>query len=78
MDTSLAFLTVEKAAAALGYSKSYIYQLIHRREIPCYKRGAKVLFDPAELDNWVRRGKIATVDEITDRADAVLNRGGRL
>jgi hypothetical protein len=49
------------------------------REIPHYKlHGGKLLFNAAELDEWICRGKVATVDELSAKADAVLNRGGRL
>ncbi len=77
MDTQkFSFLTVEQVCSILNYTKSYVYQLTHRREIPFYKpRGGKLLFDPDELKAWVAAGKVSTVGELQDRADALLNRG---
>ena len=72
------FLTVDETAELLNFSKQYIYQLLHKRLLPHYKlnRG-KVLFDADEIEAVVRRGKVATVDELSAKADAVLNSRGR-
>jgi excisionase family DNA binding protein len=72
------FLTVDETAKLLGFSKSYLYQLLHKRLLPHYKlnRG-KVLFDADEIEAVVRRGKVATVDEIQAKADSLLIARGR-
>ena len=71
------FLTPDEASLFLHCKKSYIYQLVHRREIPFYKpNGGRILFDQAELETFVRKGKIATRTELADRAAELLNKRG--
>jgi len=72
------YLSIDQAAKKLGYKKSYLYKLVWAREIPHYKlHQGKLLFNEAELDDWVHRFKVGTRDELQATADAVLNRGGR-
>ena len=72
------FLTPDEACAFLHCKKSYLYQLVHRRAIPFYKPNAgRILFDAAELESFVRKGKVATKAEIDDRATELLNKRGR-
>lgn len=72
------FLSVNEAAAFLGFSKLYLYQLVHRKEVPHYKpNGGRILFDISELDAWVRGGKVLSRDELAQRAESVLNSRGR-
>lgn len=57
------FLDIEEAAKYLGYSKNSLYQLARRRRIPYYKPGRKLFFDPAELEAYIRAGKVKFNDE---------------
>jgi len=67
------FISIDEAAKALHLTKSYVYKLVHLRKIPCFKPGnGRILFDPTELDEWIRRGRIATGAEISDQAEAFL------
>jgi len=72
------YLSIDQAAKKLGYKRSYIYKLVWAREIPHYKlHGGKLLFNAAEIDAWIRRGKVATVDELQAKADSLLIARGR-
>lgn len=70
------FLTLPEAASFLGIQPSYLRKLCHFRKIPHFKpnRG-KLLFDAAELEAYVRAGRVATNDELSDRADTFLKAG---
>lgn len=58
-------LTSDEAAKYMGISKSYLYKLTMNREIPHYKPMGKVVyFDRKELEEWLKRNKISTVEEI--------------
>jgi len=49
-------LTFTEAADYLGFSKSYLYKLTSRQEIPHYKPSGKHLyFMKNELDEWIKR-----------------------
>ncbi len=59
-------LTLTELADYCGYSKNYIYQLIHKRKIPAHKPpcGKKLFFSKTEIDDWLLSRKIETVEEI--------------
>jgi len=53
-------LSVEAAAIFLGVKKNYLYQLIHKRKIPCYHpSGGRVFFRESELTEYLFRNRQA-------------------
>jgi excisionase family DNA binding protein len=59
------FLSVVEAAAYTGFSPKYIYQLVHRGEIPYHKpTGRKLFFKVEDLDNWISISRYKSVNEI--------------
>jgi len=55
-----AALSVEAAAIFLGVKKNYLYQLIHKRKIPCYRpSGGRVFFRQNELEEFLFRNRQA-------------------
>jgi len=74
----MAFITVKQASELLGFSEKYVRKLVFLKKIPYFKPlGGKILFDKEELEGIVRASRVASDNELADRADAVLNRGGR-
>ncbi len=72
------FLSVDETASFLGIRKSYLYKLVHERRLPCYKPlGGKILFDPDELENFIRSRRVSTQAELSKEAEALLNARGR-
>jgi excisionase family DNA binding protein len=65
-------LTIGQATELLNLSKSTIYGLIHRKEIPVMKRGNRVYFSKQELTNWIVAGRKKTKEEIEAEAEAHL------
>lgn len=64
-------LTIEEAAAFLGFKKSYLYKLTSTRQIPHFKYGGRIiLFDRAALETWKsqRMQAIPTIAEAEARA----------
>lgn len=64
-------LTVEEAAAFLGFKKSYLYKLTCTRQIPHFKYGGRlVLFDRVALETWKRQRMqaVPTIKEAENRA----------
>ena len=58
-------LTLEEVAKYTNYSKSYIYKLTSRREIPCYKpNGKQLYFKRTEIDEWLLTNRNKTNQEI--------------
>lgn len=69
-------LTIEEAAAYTGLTISYLYKLTSAQEIPHYKpRGKFLYFDRAELDQWLRKGRVNSLSHIDDMAAAHVYRG---
>jgi excisionase family DNA binding protein len=67
-------LSVDKAAQFTGYSRSYIYRLIHLGRIPCYKpNGGRLFFKKSELEEFLLSGKKASSYELSNQADEILN-----
>lgn len=68
--TQKAVLTSDEAAQYMGISKSYLYKLTMRGEIPHYKpMGKMCYFNRAELEEWLQSNRVATTAEIADRAN---------
>ncbi len=72
-------LTSDETALYLGISKSYLYKLTMRREIPHYKPlGKMVYFNRLELEEWLQSNRVATSTELTEQANNYCSRkGGR-
>lgn len=46
-------LTVKEVAGMTRLASSSIYAMIAHRAIPHYKLGARVVFSPLEIENWL-------------------------
>ena len=63
-------LTSEETARYMGISKSYLYKLTMRGEIPHYKPMGKIcFFNRQEVEAWLQSNRVATATEISDRAN---------
>lgn len=61
-------LTIDQISKQLNLAVQTIYGLVSRREIPVYKRGKRLYFSKKEILEWVKAGRIWTMNEI--EADA--------
>jgi excisionase family DNA binding protein len=46
-------LTVSEVAEILSVSERQIYKLAAENEIPCFRVGAAIRFDPAAIREWI-------------------------
>jgi excisionase family DNA binding protein len=76
--TTKEVLTSDEAARYMGVSKSYLYKLTMRQQIPHYKpMGKMVYFNRLELENWLQNNRVSTEDEISQQAQAYcMKKGG--
>ena len=65
-------LNMDDAVLITGLSRSYLYSLTSKAEIPHYKQANKVYFDRAELEAWLKENRIATSSEIETAANAYM------
>jgi predicted DNA-binding transcriptional regulator AlpA len=59
-----------------GYSRSYIYKLVHWKKIPCHKpagKGGKLQFLESEVIDFLTRNRQDADYELSEKADAILN-----
>ncbi len=47
--------TVENLCQFLSVSKRWVHERTRRGEIPCYRFGTALRFDPQEIGNWVAK-----------------------
>ena len=60
-----AVLTFEEVAEYTGLSKSYLYKLTSRNDIPFSRpNGKQLYFDKQEIDSWLLRNRAKTNEEI--------------
>jgi excisionase family DNA binding protein len=68
-------LTLEEATEYLQLSKSCLYKMTSKREIPVYSPGGKkIYFKRTELDAWVFASRIAPTREFEDELGIYLSR----
>jgi len=62
------YLNAPELAELLGEKLSTIYGRVHSRKIPFYKPGGKILlFKLDEIQEWIKSGRHATMDELRER-----------
>ena len=62
-------MNMDEASKFLDCSKGYLYKLTMKNMIPHYKpTGKRIYFYRAELDDWIKQGKVKTTEEITQEA----------
>ena len=57
-------LDINDTAELTGYSVKYLRLLIAKREIPHYRRGNRLFFCRAEVENWMMAQRIPSNEEL--------------
>ncbi len=55
------FWTVKELARYLRISERWIHERTRRDEIPCYRLGTALRFDPQEVQVWMIQRRVSTV-----------------
>ena len=67
-------LTLEEAALFMGISKSSLYKMTHRHELPFFRPNGKLIyFEKAELLKWMRQNRSMSEAETKEAAAQKLN-----
>lgn len=61
-------LDIRQAANFLKLKMATLYEKTSRKLIPHFKKGNKLYFHLVELQQWVKQGKVQTVQEIECQA----------
>lgn len=71
-------LTLEDVSLLTGLSKSHLYKLTCNHQIPHYKpNGKQLYFERAEIEAWMKQGKVSTIDESEQMAALYLAKTSR-
>jgi excisionase family DNA binding protein len=78
ISTTKEVLTSDEAAKYMGISKSYLYKLTMKHEIPHFKpMGKMCYFNRVELEQWLQSNRVATSVELSQQAQAYcMKKGG--
>ena len=73
-------LDIDDMVALTGLSKSYIYKLTCRKEIPYYKPNGKLIyFDRQEVEGWMKQNRVNSIAEAESAAALyVAKKGGEV
>lgn len=67
-------LTLEEAALFMGISKSSLYKMTYRHELPFFRPNGKLIyFEKAELLKWMRQNRSMSEAETKEAAAQKLN-----
>ena len=62
-------LNLEEASLFLGISKSSLYKMTHKHELPFYRPNGKLIyFEKTELLKWMRQCRVKADSEIKEAA----------
>jgi len=61
-------LDVQQAARLLKMKLTTLYEKTSRKLIPHFKKGNKLYFHLTELQQWIKKGKVKTCEEIACEA----------
>ena len=68
-------INLKKAMEITGYSRSNMYRLVSLKLIPHYRpTGGKIFFLESEIQEFLLRNRVAANYEVSEKADAILNR----
>ena len=73
-------LDIDDVVALTGLSKSYIYKLTCRKEIPYYKPNGKLIyFDRQDVEGWMKQNRVISTVEAEQKASKYLmQKGGKV
>lgn len=67
-------LTLEEAALFMGISKSSLYKMTHKHELPFFRPNGKIIyFEKSELLNWMRQNRSMSEAETKAAATKHMN-----
>jgi predicted DNA-binding transcriptional regulator AlpA len=67
-------IRMDKVMELSGFSRSYIYKLVHWKKIPCHRpTHGRLFFYENEILDFLARNRQAADYEVSEKADAILN-----
>jgi predicted DNA-binding transcriptional regulator AlpA len=67
-------IRMDKVMELSGYSRSYIYKLVHWKKIPfCKPTNGRLFFYESEILDFLARNRQSADYEVSEQANAILN-----
>ena len=57
-------INIDEVCILTGITKSTMYKLTSTNQIPHYKKVKQLMFDKREVIDWIKEGRVKTLDEI--------------
>ncbi len=74
LSASKEVMTLEEASIFMGISKSSLYKMTHKHELPFFRPNGKLIyFEKSELLKWMRQNRTMSEAETNDVAAQKLN-----
>ena len=70
-------LTVAEICQVLNIKKTKLYDMVYKREIPVVKLGAKIMFDKNDINEFIEKNKVKTLNiniNVNDLKDSKYNK----
>lgn len=61
------YLNIDQVAQRIHRAKGTVYQMTSKHQIPFYRRGKILLFKASEIDEWIKKTRVLTNDELLGR-----------
>jgi excisionase family DNA binding protein len=71
-------LTIQEAASFLNLSKHTLYNKVNKSELPYMKKGKRLYFSRTELVDYIKSGKISSIQEIQEQTNNFLSKNSRI
>ena len=63
-----AVLNIDDVAYLTGFKKCTIYEMTSKNEIPHSKKGGRLFFGKADIEDWLMKNRVATEAEMQSKA----------
>ena len=67
-DIDIEVMSLNQLCEYYEFTKSFVYKQTSKREIPHYKRGKKLFFKKVEIDSWLFKNKVNTMEDLQREA----------
>jgi excisionase family DNA binding protein len=71
-------LSIKEASKLIGKTVPTLYGYCQRNEMPYHKNGNRLIFFKSELVEWIKQGKVKTLDELRAETDEYLSNKKRV
>ena len=76
-DAASKLMTIDEVAQYINSTKSHVYKLTSKKEVPHIKKNKRLYFEKSKIDTWIREASVPTSADIRKEAESFLVRVGK-